>query len=163
MIQINTLYSLQDIQSYYYITNEYKIINTITGREKKITVGKRNYPYVTLATGGKRDKKVYMHKLVALSFIKNEPYELIEHKDDNTLNYIKENLVFGTHRTNGINAFKTGLVKRKEKVFELFYNNKTYRGTIKELVIQTGISKSTLYDNYYKNRPKGLKIEEVVQ
>lgn len=116
IIQINKLYSLQDIQPYYYISEKYKVINMETNREKVVTIGKRGYPYVTLetSTAGK-NKKVCMHKLVALAFIDNKPYILIEHKDDNKLDYRKENLIFGNHSTNGKMPLKMGYIKEKQK------------------------------------------------
>lgn len=163
MIQINSLYSLEDVKDYYYVTEDLKIVNINTNYVKKYSKDYQGYPYVTLESNRGSNMKVFVHKIIALAFIENKEYILIEHKDDNVENYSIENLEFGNHSTNGKNAFRTGLHKRKEKIFEVTMKESgdIYTGTIKELVMSTGIPKGTLYDNSYKNRSRKFTIKEL--
>lgn len=57
MVQINTLYSLEQIADFYYINNNLQVININTGKIKKQTLGKRGYYYVTLSSIDKQQKK----------------------------------------------------------------------------------------------------------
>lgn len=100
MIQICTLKSLENVKPFYYITENLKIVNMISGREKSIWFSKRGgYPMVSLEQyGSDRPKNVPIHKIVALAFIDNrDDYTLIEHLDDNPSNYHPSNLMFSDH------------------------------------------------------------------
>lgn len=93
MIQISSLWSLENIEDFYFITESKKVININTGQIKKPTKSKkRGYWYYTLQTKDKKQKKVYVHKIIALAFIKNQPYEIIEHLDDDKDNNEISNL-----------------------------------------------------------------------
>ena len=162
MIQISSLWSLEDVEDFYYVIDEDTVINLKTGNSKKATKSKqRGYWYYTLQTKDKKDKKVYVHKINALAFIKNEPYVLIEHIDDNKDNNKCSNLIFSDHSNNAKNAFKNGKINRKEKIAELeTFDGEKYRGTIKELSSLLNIPKGTIYDNIYTKR-NSRKIKEV--
>lgn len=154
MIQISSLYSLEDVQDYYFITDSLEVVNTITGNPLAINTNKRGYPvvFLQLKKGSSMERKqVFMHKIVALAFIHNGPYILIEHIDDNKLDYRPENLKFSNHSANGKNAFITGKHIRHEQVFNaILANGSEYQGTMKELAKVTGIPRATLYDRFYK-------------
>lgn len=153
MIRINTLYTLEEIRDCYYILDDLTIININTGCKKKITVGKRGYPYVTLeCNNSNKNKKVLMHKIVALAFIKNAPYELIEHIDDNKLDYSVENLKFSDRKNNTKTAKKLGAYDKVEQLYIVCKNEEEIEGTMKGLSIELGIPKATLYDIFYNNR-----------
>ncbi len=176
MVRINSLFSLEDIKENYFLTDNLEVVNVQTGKKLKVWVSVRGYPTVTLqAKSSIRGKNIPMHKLVALAFINNGPYELIEHKDDNKLDYRPENLKFSNKSSNGKNAFITGHHVRQEKIFQLqMVSGEIYKGTMKELSKLTGISRATLYDRVYKERNplkggkpktrrnKVLTIEELV-
>lgn len=151
-VQINTLYSLDQIADFYYINNDLQIININTGKIKKQTLGKRGYYYVTLSSIDKQQKKVPVHKIVALAFIENLPYEVINHKDGNKLNNEIINLEFVSQQQNCLHAWNNGLSKRHEKIFEIMYQDKIYDGTMKDLSKILNIPRATLYDLFYKNK-----------
>lgn len=97
-------------------------------------------------------KKVPIHKIVALAFIKNLPYEVINHKDGNKLNNEIINLEFVSQQQNCRHAWNNGLSKRHEKIFEIMYQNKIYDGTMKDLSKTLNVPRATLYDLFYKNK-----------
>ena len=158
MIRINTLYSLEDVKDIYYITNDYKIINATTNYEKKQSTDYQGYKYVTLETNLDKNKKVFVHKIVALAFIDNKPYTLINHIDGVVTNNIPSNLEFTDHSYNEKHAYNIGLVERNEKKFEIILNNgNKFEGTVKELIDLINIPKGTLYDNIYNGVRKANK------
>lgn len=163
MKKINELYSLDWASDCYYVNNNLEIINKDTNKIKSQSVGKRGYKYVTL--NRKSDNvqiKVYVHKIIALAFINNGEYECINHKDGNKLNNAIDNLEFCTNQENIIHAWNNNLIVRNERVFKIAFNNGTTKiNTMKELQKETGISRITLYDLYYKN--KGSKKWSIKQ
>lgn len=166
MKKINELYSLEWASDCYYINENLDIINVNTGKTKKKTIGKRGYYYVTL--NRKCDNiqiKVYLHKIVALAFIRNDKYEVINHIDGNKLNDAIENLEFCTQSDNIRHAFINKLVIRKEcKFLILFKNGDTDVITAKEAQNKYGIPRITLYDLYYrKARSNKWDIERVLK
>lgn len=153
MIQINNLYSLENIKYIYYINENLEIINIVTNKVKKWTLGKRGYYYVSLIDIYNKTKKVSVHKIIALAFVKNAPYKVINHKDGNKLNNEIHNLEFSTIKDNTLHAFKLGLIPIKESLFLIvFENNENYVGTIKEISCKYKIPKGTLYDIFYKKK-----------
>lgn len=153
MIQINTLWNHSEVKDFYYIKG-YDVYNVVTGTKKAVTYTPNagvKYPYVTLERKGGGNKKCLMHHLVALSMIKNEPYEVIEHLDDVKTNYHVSNLLFSNHKSNHHRAVKNGVLKYKiGEIYELqLLNGTTYRGTMRELSEKSGIPRMTLYDHVY--------------
>lgn len=85
-VQINTLYGFDTVKDFYFLVG-YDVVNMQTGHVKKLSFYKRNYPYVTLETSdGKYNKKYLLHHLLALAYIHNGEFEVVEHLDDNPLN-----------------------------------------------------------------------------
>ena len=93
---------------------------------------------------GKR-KMEYVHRLVALAWIKKRPgKELILHRDDDPSNNVVSNLMWGTHYMNSsmILLRKNAEIRGKfdetlQKVATLYYTNKPlYSGRLKDLVKQ---------------------------
>lgn len=155
MIQINTLYTLENVCDFYYICDDYTVINKNTNQIKKVTITKRGYPIVTLQLkyDSSKNLKVPMHKIIALAFIKNEPYELIEHINDNKLDYRVENLKFSNRMANAQTAKKFGAYNKVESIYKIkCLSGEEKIGTIKELAKQLNAPRITLYDIYYNNR-----------
>lgn len=152
MIKINTLITLENISDCYYVNNDLEIYNIKTKHIKKQTLGLRGYYYVTLNDKNNKQIKVPIHKIIALAFINNKPYEVINHIDGNKLNNSINNLEFVTQKDNIKHSWDIGTTIRKEQLFEIEINSKKYIGTIKELSMQTKIPKGTLYDLYYKRK-----------
>lgn len=155
MIKINSLYSLDNVLDCYVVDEFGNIINSITGKMKKFSLSKRGYYYVSLSLkNSKKQLKVYVHKIIALAFIKNNKYEVINHIDGNKLNNSINNLEFCSQKKNINHAWNTKLITRKEKIFTVtFLNSKNeISGTIKELANIIKIPKGTLYDLYYKKK-----------
>lgn len=154
MIKINTLYSLENISDCYEVDSSGNIVNKISGKTKKYTKGKRGYYYVTLSLkNSNKQKKVYVHKIISLAFIRNEKYEVINHIDGDKLNNSIDNLEFCSQKQNIIHSWGLKLTTRTEKIFIIGWLDGTITsGTIIKLVEETGIPKSTLYTIYYSKR-----------
>ena len=158
-IQINSLYSLENVSPIYYLDSErLSVVNIKTGREKKISPNKRGYPvvYLELKThkpSGRTSVNVTMHKIVALALIKNAPYTLIEHLDDNQMNYNPENLRFSDQRSNLETMRRNGISNHHDNVFIVeMVDGTQYVDTMKNLSKILGIPRATLYDRYYFSR-----------
>jgi hypothetical protein len=115
---------------------------------------------------GKR-KMEYVHRLVALAWIKKRPgKELILHKDDNPNNNHVSNLKWGTHYMNSemIKVRNTAKTRGKyaeslETVATLYYTNKPhYAGKSKDLVDliakDLGITRAYVLSLIYKPEAK---------
>lgn len=154
MIKVNSLYSLENISDCYSVTDDGQIVNTTTGKVKSQSTLKNGYRYVSLNEKvTNRQVKVTVHKIIALAFIRNEPYEVINHINGCKTDNLKENLEFCTQRNNVIHAWKSGLVVRKERVFTVrFTNGLTTSGTMKDLSQRLSIPRQTLYDLFYKQK-----------
>ena len=172
MIQINQLYSLENISDCYYINEQFQIININTGKIKSLSLGKRGYLYVSLNEKiTNRQVKVYLHKIIALAFINNGPYEAINHIDGNKLNCHPSNLEFCTKAYNTRHAFEHGLVPIVSRIFKVEqfvrpFFVRYYQGTMKELSVMMSIPLATLYDifykeNQFKNTYDIMKIEVI--
>lgn len=153
MIKVNTLYGLENISDCYYISNDLQIYNSHGGRKTQ-SLGKRGYLYVSLnEKHTNRQVKVPVHKIVALAFIRNAPYEVINHIDGDKQNNEVDNLEFCTHQHNTIHAWEQGLIVRSERVFKVLFSDKSsLLGTMKELSVESGIPRATLYDLFYKRK-----------
>lgn len=102
-----------------------------------------------------------MHHLIALAYIENKPYDVIEHLNDDPMDYRVENLMFSNQSQNLKRAFENDHPNRIDKIFRLkMKNGDCFVGTMKELSAETGISRQTIYDRYYNQRP-GRKILSV--
>ena len=133
-VQICTLYGCENVQSYYYLIG-YDVVNITTGRTKALCRlnTKRGYPYVTLETvDSTANKKCSMHHLIALAYIKNEPYEVVEHLDDDTMNYSLDDLKFSIQKKNVQRAFENVHFNREERIFNfVMKNGESHIGTMK--------------------------------
>jgi hypothetical protein len=90
---------------------------SVNGKERKIGLvhpkgSTKGFYQVTIAGW----KKKYVHQLVAIAFIPNPlNYPFVVHKDSNTLNNYKDNLMWGTY-SDIHRAFKTAGRERKEYI-----------------------------------------------
>ncbi len=92
---------LKDIKDYenYQISDTGIVINKKTGRELK-QQEKKGYMNVSLFKNGKKKNKL-VHRLVAEAFIENiKNYPQINHKNEDTLNNMVENLEWCTQKYN---------------------------------------------------------------
>lgn len=152
-MKINELYSLGHISPCYELNENNEVINTVTGATKKVTIGTRGYPYVSLNSKDQENRqvKVPVHKIVALARINNGPYTLIEHLNDDKLNYDVSNLAFSNKKNNSLHAIDNGKRLIKSATFQVGDTNDfvVYEGPIKEIANHTNIPKSTLYMHLY--------------
>lgn len=161
-VQINTLYSLQNIADFYWLTKLNLVLNIRTNRYCEFAITHNGYPYVTLSNGLGTNLwiKVTLHKIIALARIRNEQFEEIEHIDDNPLNAKVSNLKFSTHTANMNSAFINNHRDCPAAIFHLQYNNFNVNGTMKFIQQQTHIPIGTLYDWYYKHNGRVEMIKE---
>ena len=162
-IRINTLPGYENVKDCYFLMG-YDVVNTLTGHKKILSFMKRHYPYVTLETKDiTSNKKCLLHRLLALAYLKNEndSIALVEHLDDNPLNYDLSNLKFSSYSENIKRAFINGHPNRIDKIFAVnTIDNKIFKDTMKELSAMLNIPRQTLYCRYYKQTP-GRKIQSI--
>ena len=160
-VQINTLCGFANVKDFYWLVG-YDVLNMQTGHVKKLSFHKRGYPYVTLETKDTTpNKKCLLHDILALAYIRNEEFEVVEHLDDNPLNYDISNLKISTQSENLKRAFKNGHGNRTDRIFEVtLKSGESYEGTLKELSSLLSIPRQTLYCRYYKQTP-GRSIQSV--
>lgn len=161
MVRVNTLYSYENVKDIYWLKG-YEVYNIETGHKKAITMSQR-YPYVTLEQYGKTTpKKCLMHHLIALAYIKNDKFKVIEHLNDDPMDYGIENLLFSNQSANIKRAFINGHSNRVERTYLVTLNDGTQiKGTMKEISRATEIPRQTLYGILYKK--KGKRIRSIVE
>ena len=153
-VPLNTLYGLQDVRDYYFLTMNNLVYNKDSNTYCAITITQSGYPYVTVALGDIGSnlwKKVTLHKIIALARINNASYSVIEHINDNPLDLRVENLKFSSMEQNIKSAFINGHRNTSSALFRVeLFNGGVLEGTLKQIAQQTGISRITLYDRFYK-------------
>lgn len=102
----------------YTISNKGNILNVKTGKLKRATVN-NGYPNVCLSINGKI-KRVNVHRLVATMFVerKSEDHTIVNHIDENKLNYHSSNLEWVTPKQNVIYSNH----QRQKKVSQIDIN-----------------------------------------
>ena len=107
----------------YSIDKKGKVMNIITKKEKKPSIYKVGYYYLTLYNKGKI-RTVALHRLLAETFIPNiENKRTVNHKDGNKLNNSLSNLEWATDAENIQHAYDTGLQPYKRKIEESKYED----------------------------------------
>lgn len=153
-IPVNTLFGLQRVRPYYFVTKNNLIFNQKSNSYCAINMTHSGYAYVTLALdeeGSDTWQKITLHKIIALARIKNQSYKCIEHINDNPLDLRVQNLKFSSYKENVKSAF---INKHRNISSDLFrvelFDGRVFEGTLKQIQEKTGISKITLYDRFYK-------------
>jgi hypothetical protein len=82
---------------------------------------RRSYKYIALRDIFQFQKKIYIHRLVALAFIPNELYKpYVHHKDENKLNNNINNLMWVTSKENtDYHLFKKKIISNQINIFDL--------------------------------------------
>ena len=95
----------------YSITEDGRVFNNKRKKEKKSFIDKHGYCRIGL---DKQNKKYFIHRLVAITYIKNlENKETVNHKDGNKLNNHVDNLEWMNNSENLNHAFNNNLIKRR--------------------------------------------------
>ena len=98
------------------------------GRILKAHNNGHGYYNVSLHNNDKVEKHVYVHILVAKTFIPNpNNYTEVNHKDFNKTNNSVDNLEWVSHKQNIIHFRKSKLNKQIEKKKHAYFANKTYK------------------------------------
>ena len=159
-VQINSLYGFENVKDFYWLIG-YDVVNVSTGRKLKYSLHKGKTPFFAFATKDKtRDKKALLHHLLALAYMRNAPFEAVEHIDANPLNYDISNLRFVPYSVLMSHANKRKAYKKRScRIFEVtLKNGEIHTGSIPELSARLGIDKQTFYKRYRK-QTSGRKIQ----
>lgn len=153
-IPLNSLYSLEDVRPYYFLTKNNLVFNKESNSYCAISMTRAGYPYVTVALGelgSNAWRKITLHKIIALARISNKSYGCIEHINDNPLDLRVKNLKFSTQQQNCLSAFANGHQYAPSALFRVeLFDGRILEGTLKQIQKDTGISRITLYDRFYK-------------
>ncbi len=99
----------------YFIYDNGDVLNTLTDKILKGSIGEHGYKYYRLSKEGKK-KMFYAHRLVAEAFIENpNNLPVVNHKDGNKLNNNIENLEWVSYSQNSEHAHKTKLIKNRRE------------------------------------------------
>lgn len=102
----------------YLVTMDGNIFNKKSNRKIKCFTRKDGYQQCTLREN-KKPKTVYVHRIVAIQFLKNsENMEQVNHKNGIKNDNRVENLEWVTPSENVIHAVKTGLIVPKIRSYE---------------------------------------------
>lgn len=85
---------------------------------------KNKYPTYNLTINGKK-KKIYIHRMVAETFIPNNDIlkNIVNHKDGNTQNFCVENLEWVTPVENSLHSCANGLTPKGDQTINRFVDN----------------------------------------
>lgn len=146
-----------------------------SGRILKPRANLMGYYQVALRVNGK-PKYMYVHRLVAMAFLKSRRgCDIVMHKDDNPKNNCPQNLMWGTHYQNSQMITVRNLPKTRGKmeanrlkVAALVKGNmKNYSGTMRELfntiAKDLGISYQYVIHLWYHNNPHKLNVKNIKQ
>lgn len=145
--------SINNISTSYFITEDGKCYNSITGKYLKGQIGKNGYLSYNLTLPDGNKKRCYAHRLVAIAFIKNDNIKKeVNHKDGNKLNNYVDNLEWVTSKENQQHA----LEKELRKFNHVFCFDKNKRlvaeyKNIKEASKAVGISLSIITQELQKD------------
>lgn len=155
-VPLRLLYGFENAFYYYYLTKLDLIYNVNTEKYCAIHIHQNGYPCVSIKRPGYIQYKTWtfpLHKVIALARINNGPYEEIEHLNDDPHDLRYCNLMFSTHRQNTLRAFINGKRDCPSRIFRVtLLSGEIFEGTMLEIQNLTGISRATLYDNFYKNK-----------
>lgn len=99
----------------YFIYDNGDVLNTLTNKILKGSIGEHGYKYYRLSKNNKK-KMFYAHRLVAEYFIDNpNNLPVVNHKDGNKLNNNVENLEWVTYSQNTEHAHESKLIKSRRK------------------------------------------------
>lgn len=100
---------ISGIKSGYSITKS-GVVYSPTGEQVATPIFNIGYKYITFSTGNKKNKKIPLHRVLALAFIKNpENLPCVNHKDGDKLNNSLENLEWCSYGKNNRHAYKQNL------------------------------------------------------
>lgn len=104
--------------SYYEINELGEVRNTNTGKLRKHSYNEDGYPFIRLTVAPYKQRKFFVHRLIAENFIKNpkpDEYNIVLHLDDNVKNFNIDNLKWGTQKMNMEQSSETGFYSTVKK------------------------------------------------
>lgn len=129
------------------ISRDGRIYSTWVKRFKKQTSRKR-YKLVSVVNKEKKEKKMYVHQLVALAYLPNpRGYKIVNHIDGNPSNNTVENLEWTNNHLNAQHAYDTGLNSCKKKVRQIDVDDGVVVGrfnSMAEAAEAVGVSESAI-------------------
>lgn len=156
MKKINMIRGLESVNDYYFITTCGKVISI---RDGKINILKGNltksgYEQVTLRVKGNINKRLYIHRLVALAYLQNIKNNLeVNHKNEiKTDNYVqnlewmtkKENINYGTRNKRASDILKGRVLTEvtKQKMSKAKKGERNPNANSKEYYVTNPITRS---------------------
>lgn len=143
---------LNNISTNYFITTDGKCFNNFTKKYLKGQIGKNGYLSYNLTLPNGKKKRVYAHRLVALTYIDNPKNKKeVNHIDGNKLNNNIDNLEWASAQENQAHAIALELRKQnhvfcfnKEKKLVAEYKN------VVDAAAASKINKSMIYQEINK-------------
>ena len=132
----------------YKISEDGIVYSCYTDSVKKTSLHRQGYFLIGLYND-KKERKLLVHRLVALTYLENpNGYKYVNHKDGNKINNNVNNLEWVTSSENQKHAYKNGLKIANRKMINnkivVDTNNGIFYDSIKEASIIKGIEKSHL-------------------
>lgn len=103
------IYRGEDFSDLFEVSNNGRIRNKNTGKDRKLLVNHQGYLYCLISRGRHHKVAVKAHRAVAENFVEGDKNLCIDHIDGNKLNNVYTNLEFVTYRENNNRAIKNQL------------------------------------------------------
>lgn len=117
---------IDNTDGWYYISDQGNVWSCKRGRYMKNVIHKNMYAFISLQMADGKEKKFYIHQLVAKHFISNpNGYTEIDHIDTDPINNVYTNLRWVTHKENMNNP-----ITKKKRRENGFYRNIGLRNRI---------------------------------
>lgn len=112
----------------YHVTEDGKVFRE-NGVE--LTQWKSNTGYMKVRFYGKKNRDMYVHRLVAEKYVPNpNNLPIVKHKDDNKLNNHASNLEWGTHSENAKEGYGNGCYKFHKRSYAVKATHKVTKEVI---------------------------------
>lgn len=135
----------------------YRKVSENTLRKIKTILMANGYYAITMTNTEGKQKKIYMHRLIAKAHLPNpENKETVNHIDGNRTNNTLSNLEWATNSEQQLNIYRVREVKKKGRTLEVWNADKTLLlyvfSSISDGSKFLSVDRDTIYNEAKKNR-----------